>query len=664
MKKIRYVLSTIILAMLLILANNSVSKAEFYINNFVIEAEVKENGDMQITENIQYYSNETKNGVTREIKTRNEYNSKNSADSLILDKVLVDNYEAREVYSGTFGQDGVYEYNESGDNHSIKVYMPMSTLNKNRIVTYKYTLENVAVKYNDIAELFWNFIGDEWDTDIKNVHIRIILPAKAKNDSIYVYGHGSDNGRFEKTNNIIDLYATDLEKYQALDARILFERTAISGSNKIVEKSVLDKYIDEEEGISKEYEEAKIIAGFSITEIATILSVAIILIGVFLYFKFDKEYKVEKQHYYREIPYNLSPEILQTVYYGKVQKNVFFITFLNLVKKGVYKITKTQNEIGKETQLITYNKDNNEKLEEYEEEVKEQINTCFGKEENSIDVLELKQKMRYSSRMYYRDYIRKLESKKEGLFGEKMKPNKKVTKFLSIAMVILVIFMVFIAIIKQTELAFGLLMFLAITTVAYTVAFKSITPSVFTIVFFAIHCGMFQFANIGMLVQAGEGIMYIPYALLFILLQYAYRIERTSLEERQVKEQIKGLRRYIKDYSYLSNKDDIQEIVLWEDYFILAIALGLNDKVISYFYDYCKNSINNGFGESLVAFSSYGMMSTAMASSFVSYADRASITSSSSRSGSSYSGSSGGFSGGSSSGGGGRRWRRWKLILK
>jgi hypothetical protein len=136
--------------------------------------------------------------------------------------------------------------------------------------------------------------------------------------------------------------------------------------------------------------------------------------------------------------------------------------------------------------------------------------------------------------------------------------------------------MVFIAIIKQAELAFGLLMFLAITTVAYTAAFKSITPSVFTIVFFAIHCGMFQLANIGMLVQVGEGIMYIPYALLFILLQYAYRIERMSLEERQVKEQIKGLRRYIKDYSYLSNKDDIQEIVLWEDYFILAIALGLN----------------------------------------------------------------------------------------
>lgn len=157
--------------------------------------------------------------------------------------------------------------------------------------------------------------------------------------------------------------------------------------------------------------------------------------------------------------------------------------------------------------------------------------------------------------------------------------------------------------------------------------------------------------------------MYLPYALLFILLQYAYRIERTSIEERQIKEELKGLRRYIKDYSYLSTKEEIQEISLWEDYFIMAIALGLNENVVNYFYDYCKENINDDFGNSLIAFSSYGIMSTTMASSFISYANSALVVSSS-RGGSSYSGSSGGFSGGSSSGGGGRRRRRRKLVLK
>lgn len=660
MKKIKYAILTILFTFLLILFSNSTSNATFYINNFDILAEVQENGDMLITENIQYYSNVSKNGVTREINIKNEYNTKNSADGLILEEVLVDNISATQVSSGILGQTGVYEYTKSGSTYSLKVYMPMSNSNQTRTITYKYLLKNVAVKYNDTAEIFWNFIGDQWDTSIKNVNIKIILPESAKNDTIYVYGHGSDNGTFTKTKNIITLYATNLNAYQALDARILFSPTAISQSTKIYSKSVLDTYINQEEGITKDYEEPSIIGDFSIKQIATFLSIVIVLIGLFLYFKFDKEYKVEKTYYYREMPYDLSPEILQTVYYKKIQKNAFFITFLNLVKKGVYKITKTTNEVGKETQLITYNENHNVSLEDYEEQV---INSFSLGKSNSIDVLKLKQKLKNSSSKYYTSYKSKLNAKKDGLFGEKIKPHKKVTTFLGTCMAILIIFMVFIAFKSEPEIAFGVLMFLFITTVAYTVAFKSISFDLFTVGFFAIHCGMFQMANIAMLSEAGELVMYIPYVLLFILLQYSYRIEKSSKEERQVLEQIKGLRRYIRDFSSLAEKEDIGQLTLWEDYFILAIALGLNKNVINYFYDYCKNNFNDNFGESLSEFSSYSIMSNSLATSFVSYAHRTTRISSSSRSRSSYSGSSGGFSGGSSSGGGGRWWRWRKLIL-
>ena len=395
-------------------------------------------------------------------------------------------------------------------------------------------------------------------------------------------------------------------------------------------------------------------------QIATFLSVVIVLIGLFLYFKFDKEYKVEKSYYYREIPYNLSPEILQTVYYGKIQKNAFFVTFLNLVKKGVYKITKTTNEVGKETQLITYNENHNVKLENYECQV---INSFDVDKHNSIDLLRLKQELKTSSYIYYKNYKTKLNSKKDGLFGEKAKPHKKVTAFLGIAMAVLILFMVFIAFKSNPEMAIAIPIFLAITTLAYTVAFKSISFSLFTVVFFTIHCGMFQMANIMLLKEAGELAMYIPYALLFILLQYAFRIEKSSKEERQVLEQIKGLRRYIRDFSSLSEKEDIGQLTIWEDFFILSIALGLNKRVVNYFYDYCKDNFSDNFGESLSGFSSYSIMSTSLATSFATYTHRTSrVSSSGGRS--SYSGSSGGFSGGSSSGGGGRRWRRRKLVLK
>ena len=109
------------------------------------------------------------------------------------------------------------------------------------------------------------------------------------------------------------------------------------------------------------------------------------------------------------------------------------------------------------------------------------------------------------------------------------------------------------------------------------------------------------------------------------------------------------MRRYIRDYSKLSERD-IESIVIWEDYLIIAIALKLNNKTINYFYDYCKENINNEFGSSLNSFGSYYYMDIACHNTFNNYIRSYNMSHNSSN-GSSYSGSHGGFSGGSSFGG-------------
>ena len=83
----------------------------------------------------------------------------------------------------------------------------------------------------------------------------------------------------------------------------------------------------------------------------------------------------------------------------------------------------------------------------------------------------------------------------------------------------------------------------------------------------------------------------------------------------------------------------------WEDYFIMAIALRLNKKIINYFYDYCQNNLGDQFISSLNSFGSYKYMNTIFSASFSSYVSRDSFNS---FGGGDYSDSSGGFSGGSS----------------
>ena len=639
------------------------SEATFKITNFTINCIVNENGDMQIEENINYYTTESKNGLIRTIDTKNEMNTNNSADNIIeLESVLADGVEYRKTTSATVGTRGVYTLNKKGTEYEIKVFSPFNSGNKR--ITYIYKLSNVAVKYQDIAELYWNFIGPEWDCEIDNVRINIILPQEAGNGTIYVYGHGSDNGTFTKNKNYITLQASGLKEYQALDARILFPTSAISQSIKIVNKSVLDKYINEEEGITAKKEQPQILFGISVAQIAMGTSALILIIGIYIYFRYDKEYRVQKYRYYREIPYNLEPEVLQRIYYGSKTKKSFWITFLNLVKKGVFSVEKTTNEVGRETEKIVLQK-SEKNLKEHQKAVKDIIKSCIGSRKEEITLLELQAKLKTKTSRKFVQFNKSLESEVEKLFGETKKAPKGIIIILAFGMIALILLISMMSLItaKGEMAGYGIAMFLGMTALVYSIFFAVAGRAWPVMIFLLFHCSAFQAANIGMLVSAGIGWMYMPYALLFILIQYVVRVRKASKEERQIIEQLKGLRRYLKDYSLLSEKEDLANLAIWEDYLIMAIALGLNEKIINEWYEYGQIYMDSNLEKSFSNMGGYTHIRTSIMPVFQSYASMA-VLSSGSSSGSSYSGSSGGFSGGSSSGGGGRRrrWRKFVLI--
>lgn len=228
-------------------------------------------------------------------------------------------------------------------------------------------------------------------------------------------------------------------------------------------------------------------------------------------------------------------------------------------------------------------------------------------------------------------------------------------------MVFLIILISIISLTVNLEMSIMIIFLLIITTFVYSAMFSAISiDTAFLIIFFALHFSAFESAIIGMMVAAGLGLLYVPYITLFFVMQYIIRVKKSSKEEAQIKEQIKGLRRYLRDYSKIEERE-LNSLVIWEDYLIIAIALKLNKKTINYFYDYCKNNLNDEFGNSLNSFGTYYYMDAMSRTAFSNYAH--SSSSSSSR-GSSYSGSRGGFSGGSSSGGGGRRPVEEEVLSK
>lgn len=153
-------------------------------------------------------------------------------------------------------------------------------------------------------------------------------------------------------------------------------------------------------------------------------------------------------------------------------------------------------------------------------------------------------------------------------------------------------------------------------------------------------------------------LFYIPYIMLMGIIIYIERAFKYTKEERIIVNKIEGLRRYIKDFSILNEKDKIEYVYLWEDYFILAIALGLNKETINYFYNYGKkqesnlaNSLRNRryidfYVDTCTSF--YGFRSAYRSNEVSSFFTEV----------------QGNFSGGSGSGGGGGRWPEEADISK
>ena len=339
---------------------------------------------------------------------------------------------------------------------------------------------------------------------------------------------------------------------------------------------------------------------------------------------------------------------MQRIYYGKKCKDSFWIAFLNLVKLGIYKIEETTNEVGKKVKLIIYQEKDIKGLKSYQKSLIDTINGFFDKDENSIDLEKLNAKMKRSTGSGYKKFTNKIEEQIEGYFGDNTKASKRPFTLSVILMIIMIIIIGLIAIKIEPMMAMMIIMLLGITTLVYSIFFSTLPLTLFTILFMGVHFSAFEGAIIGLMTTSGLGELYIPYIILFVFIQYTQRIKKLSKEERKIREQIKGLRRYIRDYSKISEKN-LESIVIWEDYLIIAIALKLNKKTINYFYDYCKQNLNNEFGGSLNSFGTYYYMDTMCHRTFNNYVR--SYTTVSNGSGSSYSGSSGGFSGGSSSGG-------------
>ena len=226
--------------------------ADYDIEHFYIDATLKDNGDMDVSELI--VLDGTFNGYERDIVYQSSYTNYNasnienlSVSAKHVNGVSFDTfYESFDIFSQvTYANNGdMGKYILSSLSDGIRLRMYYSTDNEFTAFLIKYTLKDVGILHSDVVEYYWNFIGNGFEDDIKDLQIRVNYPSKMNKDDFSWWFHGPLTGNSDIV-NVNSAYTSVLASvkkvsaYEAVDFRTIVPK---DGFNELLlKKSVMKK---------------------------------------------------------------------------------------------------------------------------------------------------------------------------------------------------------------------------------------------------------------------------------------------------------------------------------------------------------------------------------------------------------------------------------------
>lgn len=643
--KLRKLLAMFIIIIALVLLGETKSQASLHLKNLDFQVQINDDGSMNVVETWDIKVSDTNTLYKTFIKDDTKYSS-------IMDVSVKDITKGE---NNIFNSASKWEYhlpkgyffagtNNKGENEIAWGVSIESTTRKQYLISYR--VNDVITKYNDCAELYWQFLGNEFEISANKITGTIKLPANVQHlEDLKVWGHTKYlNGEVKVVSS--DTVEFNLNNYKSknyVEVRLtmptyLFEN--ISSEN-ISQEEKLDDIIKEETEWANEANARRDRRNKNFK----LLILATILVNTSIGIMFSKKIKKNKQfleknpnilpeqqlEYYRELPDKEETPleavfILKTGYKQSCLPNVFSATILNFALKGYVRIEQEGKTI-----KILLNKIKTDELTGDEKKVLEILRAASNNNELTMAELE-KYIKNYPSKLMNLnstfEKVSKTQASEKGKFDTN-RFNKQIVYAEKNVGYIFILIIIIIA---------------SIFTIGY--AYKNVQGMLIT-------CTIISLA------------FFIVVTIINLILNMKITTSFNGFTQKGIneQEQWKAFKKYMEDFSYLDEKE-VPELVLWEKYLVYATAFGIADKVLKQLKVKYPELNNQDTISNMVLFNAM-YNANGLNANFIN-----SISTSTSRmyssTYSSGSGSGGGFSGG---GGFGGRWR-WpeaednKIYLK
>lgn len=630
-KKLKIIILTIILAVIALIPNNVLADGPSYdITNYDMDAYIQEDGTLHIDESITYYFSSSANGLTRDLryyyKTNKDTMEPNSAryqatgiENLTVAVTNAANITTNfaKVSDAEKGDKGVYTVDtvnaDRTDGYDIMVYSPISS-NNFQTVHYSYDITDAVVQYNDMSEIYYNFIGNGIETGVDEFNLDIYLPKSINMDDVKYYPHTyatkleNIQAMLDSSSNCINFNIKNIPSGEPVDARIVFPNTVLMNCTKKYNNDYDFNSLYKIEN-SMSLGNTRYFIHITINIILGVLLVALCII--FLTYGIIKSKKfrttVKNANYFRDIPKRLNLLEYQALLPSKMtdalSSNLIIATILDLTNRKILNMETKKGANKKKQSDYEYNVYINKdadftKLCPYEKQIlslifSDQISTDFNVSDYTEKIAELNARFKeISKNSKLVQQISKANSKRL-INTKKIYKKVKTSLILNFIILIVTLFIVFLfnTLVMNPDKVLGIIEF--------------IISSVFT--------ALFSFVVI-------------------VILDDLYKIPTDKYAQDQ--KEVLGLWKYLKDYSLIKDRYPI-ELSIWNEYLVFASLFGIADKVAK---EFKEELIKAGYSDDQIYLTYPVLCMSSYSSSFTT-----SINSST------------GYSGSGSGGGGGRR---------
>lgn len=231
------------------------------------------------------------------------------------------------------------------------VYVFFNASDDRRIIELDYTVENGAQAYNDVGEVYWKYIGSQWEEASDDVTMTLALPVPqgtevVPGENVRAWGHGPLDGKVTvNADGTVTYTVPHVAAGQYAEARVVFPvewLTNLSPESAALHQGEnrLDEVLQKEQAWTDEANRNRML---SLAFIIGCGVVCVLLIAWALraYFKYGREYKPSfTDEYWRDVPDpSVHPAVIGRLWrWDRENQDDFTATLMHLAHIGAIRI--------------------------------------------------------------------------------------------------------------------------------------------------------------------------------------------------------------------------------------------------------------------------------------------------------------------------------------